>query len=88
MRFDYGYDEEQRLGKPYDLKLLRRILPFASSHRFKLAISVLLVVAITLLELSVPYITKVIIDRHILPRDRITGSPDQSGAGGSAAVDR
>jgi ATP-binding cassette subfamily B multidrug efflux pump len=75
MRFDYGYDEEQRLGKPYDLKLLRRILPFASSHRFKLAISVLLVVAITLLELSVPYITKVIIDRHILPRDRITGSP-------------
>jgi hypothetical protein len=54
MRFDYGYDEEQRLGKPYDLKLLRRILPYAAPHRFKLAISVLLVVAITLLELSVP----------------------------------
>jgi ATP-binding cassette subfamily B multidrug efflux pump len=36
MRFDYGYDEEQRLGKPYDLKLLRRILPFAPSS-FKLA---------------------------------------------------
>ena len=73
MRFDYGYDEEQRLGKPYDLKLLRRVLPYAAPHRVKLALSVALVVAITLLELSVPYITKEIIDRHIVPRDRIAG---------------
>lgn len=71
MRFDYGYDEEQRLGKPYDLKLLRRILPYAGPHRIRLTLSVFLVVAITLLELSVPYITKEIIDRHIVPRDRI-----------------
>jgi ATP-binding cassette subfamily B multidrug efflux pump len=75
MRFDYGYDEEQRLGKPYDLKLLRRILPFAPPIGSNWPIRPLLVVAITLLELSVPYITKEIIDRHILPRDRITGSP-------------
>ncbi|WP_372677276.1 ABC transporter ATP-binding protein [Desulfosarcina sp.] len=73
MRFDYGYDEEHRLGKPYDLSLLRRILPYAASHRTKLAVSVALVVAITLLELSVPYITKEIIDRHIVPQDRIAG---------------
>jgi ATP-binding cassette subfamily B multidrug efflux pump len=73
MRFDYGYDEEQRLGRPYDLRLLRRILPYASPHRLKLTLSVTLVVAITLLELSVPYITKEIIDRHIVPRNRLTG---------------
>ena len=89
MRFDYGYDEEQRLGKPYDLKLLRRVLPYAASHRVKLAVSVTLVVAITLLELSVPYITKEIIDRHIVPRHRITG--DAGGAknngGQSLSVD-
>jgi ATP-binding cassette subfamily B multidrug efflux pump len=41
----------------------------------------LLVVAITLLELSVPYITKEIIDRHILPRDRITGNFGREQAG-------
>ena len=76
MRFDYGYDEEQRLGKRYDLKLLRRILPYAAPHRVKLALSVALVVAITLLELSVPYITKEIIDRHILPRERIASNTD------------
>ena len=74
MRFDYGYDEEQRLGKPYDLKLLRRVLPYADPYRVKLALSVVLVVAITLLELSVPYITKEIIDRHIVPRDRVAGN--------------
>jgi hypothetical protein len=33
-----------------------------------------LVVAITLLELSVPYITKEIIDRHIRAWDRISGN--------------
>ena len=75
MRFDYGYDEEQRLGKAYDLRLLRRILPYAAPHRFKLMLSVLLVVALTLLELSVPYITKEVIDRHIVPADRITADP-------------
>ncbi len=82
MRFDYGYDEEQRLGKSYDLKLLRRILPYMAPHLIKLTVSVVLVVAITLLELSVPYITKEIIDRHILPRDRITddtGGTDKTG---------
>ncbi|WP_054692225.1 ABC transporter transmembrane domain-containing protein [Desulfosarcina cetonica] len=71
MRFDYGYDEEQRLGKPYDLKLLRRILPYIRPHRLRLVLSVLLVVTITLLELSVPYITKEIIDRQIVPKARI-----------------
>jgi len=83
MRFDYGYDEEQRLGKPYDLKLLRRILPYAGPQRIKLAVSVALVVAITLLELSVPYITKEIIDRHIVPQGRIaSGTADLNGPGG------
>ncbi|MGD9310824.1 MAG: hypothetical protein PVG51_16905, partial [Desulfosarcina sp.] len=71
MRFDYGYDEERRLGKSYDLKLLGRIWPYAGPHRLKLALSVMLVVAISLLELSVPYITKEIIDRHVVPRNRI-----------------
>lgn len=81
MRFDYGYEEERRLGKAYDLKLLRRIVPFAAPHRVQLSLSVLLVVVITLLDLSVPYLTKEIIDRHIVPRDRLVsdmGSGDRT----------
>ena len=42
MRFDYGYDEEQRLGKPYDLRLLRRILPYVRPHRLRLVLSALM----------------------------------------------
>ncbi|BBO74310.1 lipid A ABC transporter permease/ATP-binding protein [Desulfosarcina widdelii] len=76
MRFDYGYEEEKRLGKSYDWKLLRRMFSYTTPHRAKLALSVVLVVAITLLELSVPYITKEIIDRHIVPRERISDGRD------------
>jgi ATP-binding cassette, subfamily B, multidrug efflux pump len=54
---------------------LGRILAYAAPHRLKLALSVVLVVAITLLELCIPYITKEIIDRHIIPRDRISREP-------------
>ena len=80
MRFDYGYDEEQRLGKPYDLKLLRRIWPHTAAHRRKLLVSVLMVITITVLDLSIPYITKEIIDRYIVPRARITETTDAAGA--------
>lgn len=78
MRFDYGYEEERRLGKAYDLKLMGRILAYAAPHRLKLAVSVVLVVAITLLELCIPYITKEIIDRHMVPRDRISRDRDDA----------
>jgi len=67
MRFDYGYSEEDSLGKPYDLKLLRRLGPFLQPYRRLLAGSVLLVMGITLMELALPYFTKVAIDRYIVP---------------------
>jgi len=87
MRFDYGYDEEKRLGKAYDVRLFQRLLPYAAVHRSKLALSVLMVVAITLLELSVPYITKEIIDNHILPENRLVDEPtDEKGDGQRSLV--
>ncbi len=79
MRFDYGHEEENRMGKAYDFNLFKRILPFARPHRLKLIISAFLVLAITLLELSIPYFTKEIIDRFIVPRDRIVSSDNGPG---------
>jgi len=67
MKFDVGYAEEDYLGKPYDLGMLRRLGPFMRPYRRLLAGSVFLVVAITLLELALPYFTKVAIDRYIVP---------------------
>ena len=68
MRSDWGYSEEDHLGKPYDLALLKRLWPFFSPYRRLLAGSVLLVVAITLLDLALPYFTKVVIDSYIVPQ--------------------
>ena len=80
MRFDYGYSEENQLGKPYDLRLLRRLWPFLSQYRRLLAGSVFLVVAITALDLALPYFTKVAIDQYIVPvqsMTRVSGPGDK-----------
>ncbi len=67
MPTDYGYFEEARLGKTYDLSLLGRLAPLARPHRRLLAGSVVLVLLITLLDLALPLLTKIAIDRYIVP---------------------
>jgi ATP-binding cassette subfamily B protein len=68
MHTDFGYFEEKQLGKPYDVKLLKRLYPYAVPYRLLLLCSIVLVVLITLLDLSLPYITKIAIDRYIVPQ--------------------
>jgi len=68
MRTDFGYFEEQKLGRAYDTKLLRRLYPYAGPYKGLLLGSIILVVCITLLDLSLPYVTKIAIDRHIVPQ--------------------
>jgi len=67
MQSDYGYFEETKLGKPYDLKLLKRIYPFTRPYRLLLFGSIGLVLLITVLDLALPYVTKIAIDRYIVP---------------------
>jgi ATP-binding cassette subfamily B multidrug efflux pump len=68
MHPDYGYFEETRLGKPYDVKLLKRLLPFIYPYKILILSSIVLVIGITLLDLALPYVTKVAIDRYIVPQ--------------------
>ncbi len=68
MRSDFGYTEEEKLGKPYDVKMLKRLYPFTKPYKRLILYSVLLVIIITLFDLSLPYITKIAIDRYIVPR--------------------
>ncbi|MCF8050532.1 MAG: ABC transporter ATP-binding protein/permease [Desulfobacterales bacterium] len=75
MRFDYGYFEEKKLGKPYDLRLLRRLVPFARPYGRLFAAAIVLVVLITVLDLALPYVTKIAIDRYIVP-PVASGGPD------------
>ncbi|MGD8845524.1 MAG: ABC transporter ATP-binding protein [Desulfobacteraceae bacterium] len=80
MRSDYGYSEGDHLGKPYDLKLLKRLWPFLRPYGKLLVGSLVLVVAITLLNLAIPYITKVAIDHHIVPsHGQTAGGADRKG---------
>ncbi|MBU0996062.1 MAG: ABC transporter ATP-binding protein/permease [Proteobacteria bacterium] len=58
---------EDALAKKYDLKLLKRILPFIGKYRFFFFTAILMITMITILELSLPYITKIAIDRYIVP---------------------
>jgi len=68
MKGDFGYVEERDLGKTYDIRLLRRIGPFIKPYGWHLCGAVLFILAITLLELAVPYVTKTAIDRYIVPK--------------------
>jgi ATP-binding cassette subfamily B protein len=62
-----GYFEEGQLDKPYDLHLLKRMLPFLVPHRLWLTLSVGIVITLTLMDLALPYLTKTAIDRYIVP---------------------
>jgi ATP-binding cassette subfamily B protein len=67
MKPDFGYFEETKLGKPYDLKLLKRLYPFTRPYKLLLFGSIGLVLLITVLDLALPYVTKIAIDRYIVP---------------------
>lgn len=67
MQHDLGYFEEGQLDKPYDLGLLKRMLPFLAPYRLWLMISVGIVMTLTLMDLALPYLTKMAIDRYVVP---------------------
>jgi len=80
MQPDYGYFEETKLGKPYDVRLLKRLHPFIRPYRLLLFGSIVLVLLITFLELALPYVTKIAIDRFIVPLASSATDHKKSGA--------
>jgi len=67
------YFEEEKLGTSYDVKMLKWLYPLTNPYRALLAGSIVLVVLITLLDLAVPYVTKIAIDRYIVPQAESVG---------------
>lgn len=70
MHTDFGYFEETQLGKSYDVKMLGRLYPYIRPYKLLLFLSIVLVIGITLLDLALPYVTKIAIDRYIVPQIR------------------
>jgi ATP-binding cassette subfamily B multidrug efflux pump len=66
MLWDYGYMEEGKLGKPYDVRLLKRLLSFAAPYKKTMITALFLSVMITLFDLAIPYLTKIAIDQYII----------------------
>jgi len=68
MAHNSAYFEEEKLANSYDIKMLTWLYPFTKPYRLLLSGSIFLVVFITLLDLALPYVTKIAIDRYIVPR--------------------
>ncbi len=63
---DYGYMEEGPLGKPYNVRLLRRLARYALPYKKMVSLGLCLSILITVLNLALPYVSKIAIDRYIL----------------------
>lgn len=65
--YDYGYLEGDQLGTPRDFGLLRRLYPYLRPHLGLVLLASLLIVVLIGLELAMPYVTRLAIDRHLVP---------------------
>jgi len=79
---DFGYMEEGKLGKPYDLGLMARLGTFIRPYWSLMALSLLFVLIMAALDLVIPYLTKEAIDRYIVTSAREVilrgdGSPEE-----------
>jgi len=63
--------EEKKLGQSQDFGLLKKLYPYVKPYRVLFTYTFILIILITGLELTIPYITKVAIDRYIVPETSI-----------------
>jgi ATP-binding cassette subfamily B multidrug efflux pump len=70
MHGNYGYFEEDHLGKAYDWPLWRRLTHYGRPYLRLILLSALFILAVTAADLILPYLLKIGIDRSILPSAR------------------
>lgn len=63
---EYGYMEEGKLGKAYDYRLLGRLIHYAFPYKKIIMYALTLTMLITVLDLALPYLSKIAIDRYIV----------------------
>lgn len=66
--------EEKSLGQARDFSLMGKLLPYARPYKALFGWIFLLIVAITVLELAIPYVTKIAMDRYIVPDQPIAAA--------------
>jgi ATP-binding cassette subfamily B protein len=87
MSSDRGYAPESTLEKAYDADLFRELYPYIRPHVKAIILAAFLALLLTATNLGMPYITKVAVDRYIVPvsrqedpgaTPRADGSPTES----------
>ncbi|MEE9179923.1 MAG: ABC transporter transmembrane domain-containing protein, partial [Vicinamibacteria bacterium] len=63
------YHDEELLGKAYDSRLMARLLTYLKPYRVAVVAAFFLILAISVLKLVGPYLTKVAIDDYIAEGD-------------------
>ncbi|MGI8967631.1 MAG: ABC transporter transmembrane domain-containing protein, partial [Chloroflexota bacterium] len=61
------HDEDEILGKAYDGRLVRRLLPYLRPYRSKILLALVFLFATGVLDLAGPYLTKIAVDRYMTP---------------------
>jgi len=81
MSINRDYFAEEKVGKVTDARLMKQLFPFVCPYGLYLTVAVVLILAATAIDLAVPYVTKVAIDRYIVPvsGDAYSRLPDSDG---------
>ena len=70
--------EEKDLGQSRDLGLLKKLYPYVKAYRVLFAWTLVIIILITGLELTIPYITKIAIDQYIVPENAVRTPHEKS----------
>lgn len=62
-------EDDKIVGKVYDAQLLKRLLGYGKPYWYLIILAVLMIIVAALLETLGPYLTKVAVDNHIIPKD-------------------
>ena len=79
--FDSAADEVDSRGAIYDRRLAGRLLGFLAPYKREVVLSVVLLAAISLLEVAGPYLTKVAIDTYVKPASGHGALPAEASRG-------
>ncbi|MEA3409132.1 MAG: hypothetical protein U9Q95_02180, partial [Candidatus Eisenbacteria bacterium] len=67
----YDHHDEETLGKPYDARLVRRLMTYVRPYAKFVTLAVLMLVVVTCFELAIPYLTRTALDDYIVATSRL-----------------
>lgn len=69
----HDHHDEETLGKPYDARLVRRLLTYVRPYLKLVLLAVFILIFVAGFELALPFITRAAIDDYIVATARIVG---------------